>query len=647
MEEDLKQQTATAVTPLSPTSSDAATVPAADPVQSSVEKLVSTEASAKAPRRPKAKQAEGRPKAKTGTSTAPVRKRKRTSADTTPVAATAAPLRTLILDNGGDTVKYGWNDATTPSIMPNVTARLPQQWTVLVGDQLQSIQNPNQLIGVTRSTERGIITNLGNQVQVWKRILDLCNVDISGVLSVEAQMAFGWKPSGTSTAPSTVRHHPSQCAVLICVPPFTPRSVLDQIMTVWFDDFAFAHVGFCLSQVAASRRLLHREYQTACIVDLGWSATHVVPLFQENIESAGVNIVVGSNSNTKAAPDEPSSTQSSTVVETVRKSALINPRATIRRLALGGRHMINLWKYYATYRHWNLMDQEWLLRRVLQQTAFVSLEFRMDMQHAAQTRPGLRSFDRDFVLPDFCRTFEGTVQIPRALILMRQRQQQQQAEEDGDSADDSDVKEEDMDEEDVDMEVETEQERKETTAAISNENDEEEVDEEEETIEEKRKRILAEQKVEERRRAMEREEQQVLPVSVERFAIPEILFRPSDVGLPMEWAGLPKMIVQSVQSCPAAYQPALYSSIRLVGGIANLPNLKERLDREVRQCMPAEYALSIELPITPTEQAWKGAQHMVGASPYTEWCTSRQEWESAYRRSAWSKLLCTTGGDLI
>jgi len=268
------------------------------------------------------------------------------------------PLRTLVIDNGGDTLKYGWADATTTTTtcscqhLPNVTARLPQQWTILAGDQLTaSISNPNQCLAVTRSTERGMITNLGNQIQVWKRLLDLLSIRInsnSSTKTTEAATVFGWKQQQqqpASSSSSSTKMIPSHtCAVLLALPPHCPRSILDGILTVWFEDFGFGHVGFCISPVVAAvyreqlrfpapttpveeesssstdkRKDTSSSVKIACVVDLGWIAIHIVPIYNDKI---------------------------------IRESS------AIRRMPLGARHLINIWKYYCSYRQWNLMDQE-------------------------------------------------------------------------------------------------------------------------------------------------------------------------------------------------------------------------------------------------------------------------------------------------
>jgi actin-related protein len=158
-------------------------------------------------------------------------------------------------------------------------------------------------------------------------------------------------------------------------------------------------------------------------------------------------------------------------------------------------------------------------------------------------------------------------------------------------------------------------------------------DEEEESMEEKRKRLL-----------QQRAEEQVLRVSVERFVIPEVLFRPIDAGLQSDLMGVSHAIVQSVESCPEPYRPALYRSVYLVGGVTLLPNLMERLQRELRSLVPTEYDLKISMADSPIDRAWLGAKSFFGQVPYTKWSVSRQEWENVSKRKAYNKLLIENGG---
>jgi actin-related protein len=567
----------------------------------------------------------------------------------------------LLIDNGGDTIKYGWltedNENNKPQgTLPNVTARLPQQWTVLVGDQLASIQNPNTLIGVTRSTERGIISNFGNQVQVWKRLLDILGVAVP-LDSITAQ-AFGWKKQAardktTNEKPKTIPA--SHCAVFITVPPYCPRTVLDQITLIWLEDFDFAHVGLCTTGVAASYATVTPSpvVPTArCMVDVGWSATTVIPTYRHRVPLS----VPSSNS------DQDSTHNSSS--------------SCIRRMPLGGRHLINMLSYYCSYRQWNLMGQEGILRPVLEQTCFVSMDLNADYKTAQRVPAGRRPYDREFVLPDYHTTFVGHVQLP--LALQRLQNQEEEEEEGEDDEDDESVREEDMNEEDVELDVGEDvvdealppkkKERpksnskknhgKKDAATTSNKGSDDHEDEQDsdsdddmsdddDDVEVLRQQLLKQRQEEERRRRAMEAEQQILRLSVERFSIPEVLFRPSDGGLPRDWAGLAETVQQAIAASPPHLHAALYQSIRLVGGLSQLPNLKERFEQELRSIMPCDYDLSVSLSEVPQDEIWQGLKAIAQKTSYKEWSISREEWLSKGKRGAWGRLTHNEGGYII
>jgi actin-related protein 6 len=81
-------------------------------------------------------------------------------------------------------------------------------------------------------------------------------------------------------------------------------------------------------------------------------------------------------------------------------------------------------------------------------------------------------------------------------------------------------------------------------------------------------------------------------MNVERFTIPEILFRPSMIGI--DQAGIAESIYNSVEELPERkkkifllinknfllnldIRPSLYNNILLIGGNCLFPNFKERL----------------------------------------------------------------------
>jgi actin-related protein 6 len=156
---------------------------------------------------------------------------------------------------------------------------------------------------------------------------------------------------------------------------------------------------------------------------------------------------------------------------------------------------------------------------------------------------------------------------------------------------------------------------------------------------------LLQQREEERRLRAAEQDVQVLDISTERFTICEALCNPSEVELPSEWANLPQAILQAIQEFPAIYQAGLYRSIQLTGGLSQLPNLKERLELELRSIVPCQYALDISVSDAPIDQAWLGAPKIARPQPREQWSIGREEWEwSSSKRGVWKHLLMSQGG---
>lgn len=69
--------------------------------------------------------------------------------------------------------------------------------------------------------------------------------------------------------------------------------------------------------------------------------------------------------------------------------------------------------------------------------------------------------------------------------------------------------------------------------------------------------------------------EQVLRMGNERFAVPEVLFRPDDIGLAQ--AGISQAIAQSIALLPEDLRGMFWANIGLVGGNVRLPGFKGRL----------------------------------------------------------------------
>ena len=91
-------------------------------------------------------------------------------------------------------------------------------------------------------------------------------------------------------------------------------------------------------------------------------------------------------------------------------------------------------------------------------------------------------------------------------------------------------------------------------------------------------------------------------MNIERFAIPELLFRPSDIGI--NQMGIAEAIVHVIGNFPAEVQSPLYGNILLVGGSCNLANFKQRVEKEVRMLAPAQCEIKISLGAKYLSNFW-------------------------------------------
>ncbi|PIA17980.1 ARP6 actin-related protein-like protein 6 [Coemansia reversa NRRL 1564] len=119
-------------------------------------------------------------------------------------------------------------------------------------------------------------------------------------------------------------------------------------------------------------------------------------------------------------------------------------------------------------------------------------------------------------------------------------------------------------------------------------------------------------------------DKQLLPLCNERFAIPEALFHPSDIGL--EQGGLHQAVVQAVNACPEDLRAVLLANIVLVGGGAALNGLKQRLQCEIQAMVP--YDVRVNVPDDPTMWAWRGGCLMAKQEDLiSQWQISREQYQ--------------------
>ncbi|ERT00539.1 hypothetical protein HMPREF1624_03912 [Sporothrix schenckii ATCC 58251] len=121
----------------------------------------------------------------------------------------------------------------------------------------------------------------------------------------------------------------------------------------------------------------------------------------------------------------------------------------------------------------------------------------------------------------------------------------------------------------------------------------------------------------------------VLVLRNERFAVPELLFNPTDIGL--QQPGLPDLVAQSVHALPVGLWPALLANIVVVGGCTDLPGFVQRLQQEIQTRMPDDLVVRVTRPADPTLCTWRGAARFAtlpeNAATVNRVCVTKQEYD--------------------
>ena len=114
--------------------------------------------------------------------------------------------------------------------------------------------------------------------------------------------------------------------------------------------------------------------------------------------------------------------------------------------------------------------------------------------------------------------------------------------------------------------------------------------------------------------------EQILRLANERFAVPEILFNPSDIGI--QEMGIPEAIVYSIQNLPEEMQPHFFA-----GGNSLYPGFRDQVYSEVRCLTPIDYDVSVVLPEDPIIYAWEGGKFISENDDFDDMVVTREDYE--------------------
>ncbi|GLB38716.1 putative actin family protein [Lyophyllum shimeji] len=120
------------------------------------------------------------------------------------------------------------------------------------------------------------------------------------------------------------------------------------------------------------------------------------------------------------------------------------------------------------------------------------------------------------------------------------------------------------------------------------------------------------------------ESDQILVMNNERFAVPELLFRPDDIGL--DQSGLAATVALSISLLPQDLQGMFWANIGLIGGNTKFPGFRSRLMSELRSLAPIDCEVVIYECDDPITEAYRAAMAFARKPEFTKHLVTRVEY---------------------
>lgn len=466
----------------------------------------------------------------------------------------------VVIDNGGDSCKVGFAGQSKPKkLISNCGVRPKGEKKLFVADQIDEIYDFSSL-HYRRPIERGYVTNWDFEKQVWQRIFN------KKVLNVK----------------------PERSALIVTEPPFTPSSIQREM-----DEIVFEHFGFQRYLRTPTAPLILQAHQhgrggfaygrtCSVVIDCGYSFTHVTPLFNNTPINYG-----------------------------------------IRRVNVGGKLMTNYMKELISFRAWNMMDETHLIDDIKRKLCYVSVDFDDDLRKILSEKKmekyakKKRKTDVDDTKGNNSEQSKasndpastpassstgggesspgGTVAAAGGRSGLRTKSRSSFGGGGGSNENTSNTNANSS-----------------SSGSTAERKREREREQEEEEIPE---RTITQEYVlpngstrftgyVKEDTAVVDPDDQLLSLGSERFSVPELLFKPNDIGL--EQAGLAEAVVDAVESCHPSLRGLMYSNVLIAGGSSLFANFTQRLTKELRPLVNTDYNVGVTLTEHPITSAWRG-----------------------------------------
>jgi len=120
---------------------------------------------------------------------------------------------------------------------------------------------------------------------------------------------------------------------------------------------------------------------------------------------------------------------------------------------------------------------------------------------------------------------------------------------------------------------------------------------------------------------------QVITIGSERFRCPEVLFKPSLIG--MENAGIHQTTYDSIMKCDVDIRKDLYGNTVLSGGTTMFEGIAERMQKEITALAPASIKIKIVAPPERKYSVWIGGSILSSLSTFQSMWISKQEYDES------------------
>lgn len=120
---------------------------------------------------------------------------------------------------------------------------------------------------------------------------------------------------------------------------------------------------------------------------------------------------------------------------------------------------------------------------------------------------------------------------------------------------------------------------------------------------------------------------QVITIGSERFRCPEVLFKPSLIGLEQE--GIHTTTYNSIMKCDVDIRKDLYANIVLSGGSTMFNGIAERMTKEIIALAPQSMQIKVVAPPERKYSTWIGGSILASLSTFQQMWITKAEYDEA------------------